>query len=1480
MNQRVVVAGIIAGLAGVFTGLPAHAANMVVNPGIETGTATTAPPWEQKNGGSSFSSTTSHNGSRSIRLVNDYDGTSAPSHDVVQRVTGIVAGKEYMYYVWVKGDDVQGIDAGGKPMGMLTWKTSSGSTVRRWINMHAPYGTYTWRQMTCYCEAPPNATQCDVYVRSWWDCTNGVTYWDDFWMEERDFSHRGSLLNTYQAESASSRYDCTTSTEEPDYTGSGYVVPNSNSSYIQWNAVNEGAGVRYLVFRYSIEAGTPTWEVLLNGVSQGTKVPVVTGTPEGWATIEWQVTLNAGDNTVRLKPKLGVVGPWIDKLEVYAPSGTVPGTPTALTATAVSSTRITLSWADADDQEDGFRIDRRETGAADWTVDYAEVGENVCSYSDAGLPAQTLFYYRVKAYNLVGVSAPSAVASAETLSAASVLISRASSWRYVEGTAEASDPRDLWRATDFDDSAWPTGQAPFGYGPDAHEGPSCNTVLTQMENRNSSVFLRKTFTVTDVSVISELKASVDYDDGFIIWINGERVAEENAPDSATYNALASASHEADVGYQDFLIDMADADLEQGENVLAVQAFNAALNSTDFKIDVELAAVRRVADTKFSHDRGFYDTAFSCTISTETTGATVYCTLNGTDPRAASAGELISGLSPLAVTVDPASSTNRAINGAKAPCVVVRAYAARDGYEPTDTDTHTYLFVDRVRNQPNCMAGEDWVPGDVVPPPTYLTTERETQRMNTEMDPTVVNDSRYTGQIENALRVVPTLSVCGAYGDLFGNVDGIFHNSRQSGEEWERPASLELIHPDGAEGFEIPCGARVSGAWSRLAGKSKMSLSIRFRSVYGAGKLRYQLFPDTNVDKFDHIRLRAQGNDKFAWDGANAAYIRDSFGRGLQRAMGWESPTGRWVHLYINGMYWGLYDVVEVPCSSYMAEHYGGERDDYDVLANRKRYELLPTPPEGVPRVLDGFDTDFLAMHNWITNQNMATLANYQQAESWLNIPQHVDYTLIELWAVNGDWDANQWAFNAPYGSNWRCGQNRLTKNPRFEYFVWDIEVGIRNGHQADDVTGWAGIGHLHEKLRASPEYKMLVADRVYKHMVRTGGVLTPAALSARWQAMADEIELPLVTESARWGDVKQDVPNTVDDDWKVEIAAVKNTFLALRTGYAVADFKGAGLYPSIEPPSFNQDGGVIVTGFRLTLSNPNTSGSIVYTLDGSDPRLPGGGNAGGAIDYTSPVTLSRTTHVKARVRKTTTTWSAVQEATFNYTAHYSAIRITEIMYNPLGGGDFEFVEIKNTGSSTRGLSEMRFNGITYTFPPGTELAGDAMAVLVANEQAFTSRYPGVKTSVAHFGVYRGRLDNGGERLALLDCEGRTVTGVRYNDKSPWPVEADGDGYSLVFDTGEQDDPANWRASNLIGGSPGYDDGAVYRVVVSEVLSHTDLPEKDTIELHNAGSASVDIGGWYLSDSDVAYRKFRIPDATSLAAGGYIVFDEDDFNTDT
>jgi len=298
-------------------------------------------------------------------------------------------------------------------------------------------------------------------------------------------------------------------------------------------------------------------------------------------------------------------------------------------------------------------------------------------------------------------------------------------------------------------------------------------------------------------------------------------------------------------------------------------------------------------------------------------------------------------------------------------------------------------------------------------------------------------------------------------------------------------------------------------------------------------------------------------------------------------------------------------------------------------------------------------------------------------------------------------------------------------------------------------------------------------------------------------------------------------------------------------------------------------------------------GTIYYTSDGSDPRLRGGAVAPSAIAYTGPLVLSQSIHLKARVLSGST-WSGLTEATFYIIQNFTDLLLTEIMYHPAAGGtnftsdDFEFIELKSVASGNLELSGLHFtNGIAYSFPVGTFLAPGHFIVLVSNPDAFSNRYPAVHVN----GVYSGKLSNSGEKLTLVHATGATIFSVNYGTTAPWPATPDGSGFSLVpvnpNANPNPSDAANWRASAFIGGSPGADDPAknIPPILVNEALTHTDLPQLDSVELYNPNPTNVDISNWYLTDQRTQPQKFRIPSSTIIAANGYKVFTENDWNPD-
>ncbi len=225
----------------------------------------------------------------------------------------------------------------------------------------------------------------------------------------------------------------------------------------------------------------------------------------------------------------------------------------------------------------------------------------------------------------------------------------------------------------------------------------------------------------------------------------------------------------------------------------------------------------------------------------------------------------------------------------------------------------------------------------------------------------------------------------------------------------------------------------------------------------------------------------------------------------------------------------------------------------------------------------------------------------------------------------------------------------------------------------------------------------------------------------------------------------------------------------------------------------------------------------------------------------------------------------------------STLQISEIMYNPPDGNVYEFVELYNAGAQKFDLDNVRFSaGIDFTFPNDTSLPTGTYLVLASDVSAFSTKY-----GFAPFGAFAGQLANNGERLTLETSDETELVSVRYDDEVPWPLTADGDGFSLVLhapdDLGADPDLGeNWQASSVAGGSPGAADGAdaIPAVLVNEVLPHTDLPLVDAVELYNPSGRAADVGNWFITDDRTDPAQYQIPDGTLIAPYGYLYFTKD------
>jgi hypothetical protein len=865
---------------------------------------------------------------------------------------------------------------------------------------------------------------------------------------------------------------------------------------------------------------------------------------------------------------------------------------------------------------------------------------------------------------------------------------------------------------------------------------------------------------------------------------------------------------------------------------------------------------------FSHKRGFYETNFSLVLTSETAGATIYFTTNGTPPSPTN-GAIYSA--PLALT----------------NTTVIRAAAFAPGLLPSETGTHSFLFTRDIIRQPDGAPPPGWPPnwgGNVV---------------DYGMDPNVVNDPSYASTIQNDLRVMPSLCLVMDLGDLFDPTRGIYANAINDGIDWERPTSLELIQPDGRDGFQEQAGLRIRGGFSRQSNDPKHSFRFFFREEYGAAKLRFPMFGSTGASSFDKFDLRCAQDHSWAYIGdANGTFLPDTFARDTQGALGQPYPRGDFYHLYINGVYWGVYNTEERPEANFAASYFGGEPEDYDVVrVEYGPFDVVPADGDlGAWRRLwqaatNGFAND--AEYERVQGNNPDGTPN-PAYDVLLDLDNLIDYMLLTIYV--GNYDGPVYQDNFP--NNFFASRNRNARDG-FRFFVHDAELSLSDVNL--DRTGFITVGdpaagssfsesnpqYVWQRLWANAEFRLRAADHAQKHFFN-GGALTPAACRARYAARTNELSRAMVGESARWGDAQREPP-IVREDWIDAVSGVMNNYLPYRSAIVLQQLRNRGLYPNLAAPTFSQLGGVVPAAYPLTMSQSNASGTIWFTLDGNDPRRRGGAVSPSAQAYAGTIVINTPTVVRARV-KDGVTWSALVEATFYPPQDLSGLRLTEIMFNPprlglVDGDEFEFLELKNTGATTIDLTGLFFAaGINFAFTNNTRLAPGSFFVLAGNAARFTAKYSGVAVN----GIYSGRLDNAGETLRLAGAASNIVLSVTYDDVPPWPLVADGFGFSLVPSgalSAEDSHPLHWRASTHPGGSPGRDDppNPIPSIVVNEVLSRPAPPGLDTVELFNPATNPVDVSGWFLTDDPSVPNKFRFTANALIPANGYLVVDESNFN---
>jgi hypothetical protein len=500
--------------------------------------------------------------------------------------------------------------------------------------------------------------------------------------------------------------------------------------------------------------------------------------------------------------------------------------------------------------------------------------------------------------------------------------------------------------------------------------------------------------------------------------------------------------------------------------------------------------------------------------------------------------------------------------------ILRAAEVKGDTLCSPISTASYIFVNSVLNQSNTPEGYPQQWGNYTETWGVATADYE-------MDPEMTGDATLRPKIIEGLKQLPILSIVTDKDNLFSHENdpdrgGIYIYTGppvgdNTGHGWTRPASVELMGGPQQHDFSVACGLRLHGGHGRLADKNpKHSFRLVFKEQYGPKSLKYPLFGENEPKKFDQLVLRCHfGNAWQHWDEGNrekAQYTRDVWARRMQRKMGHTAVNALYVHLFLNGMYWGLYNIAERVDDQYGKDHLGGSKDDIDVI---KIEEDGGNHIEASEGTLDAWNE--LVQ----TAQRAYDDTYYQKLDTLLDIDNFIDYMLINQYAGNTDWDHH----------NWYAIRKRGADSQGFRFLCWDSElifVGANENVMKTNNGNSFPTGIFNNLLR-NENFTHRYLKRA-KKLLADDGYLGQDSVVAVWDSLYYTIDKALYDEAARWGDYRRDVHRwksagklyTVDDTYQKERQRLLTSYFPYRSEFVLGkifDYVGVDDFDDFEMPA-------------------------------------------------------------------------------------------------------------------------------------------------------------------------------------------------------------------------------------------------------------------------------------------------------------------------
>lgn len=531
-------------------------------------------------------------------------------------------------------------------------------------------------------------------------------------------------------------------------------------------------------------------------------------------------------------------------------------------------------------------------------------------------------------------------------------------------------------------------------------------------------------------------------------------------------------------------------------------------------------------------------------------------------------------------------------------------------------TSSYIFVSSVLTQSNAPEGYPAEWGQYSQMWGVATADYE-------MDPEMTGDSKLQPKIVEGLKQLPILSIVSDKDNFFSHErdeerGGIYiftgpPAGDATGHGWTRPASVELFGGPQRHDYSGDCGIRLHGGHGRLAEKNpKHSFRLVFKKEYGKKTMKYPVFGEDEPSQFDQLVLRCHfGNAWQHWDEGNrqrAQYTRDVWARYIQKKLGRTSVNALYVHLFINGMYWGLYNIAERVDDQFGKDHIGGKKSETDVI---KIEEDGGNHIEASEGTLDAWE-EMLATVQQVGRDGLTA-----KLDTLLDIDNFIDYMLINQYAGNTDWNHHNW-----YAI--RRHNNDEAVSEGFRFLCWDSELilmsvneNVASGAINKDKEGY--VTTIFRNLLKSDDFARRYVRRA-KVLLSDNGLLGERSVVAVWDSLYHTIDKAIYAEAARWGDYRRDVHPwqsrgqlyTVDNFYLPERNRLLTEYFPYRSGIVldqilnyvgidVDDFEPAADWVALTANMFHQwegsdDKALVVNenpGTELNLNTSLGSGGVV-----------------------------------------------------------------------------------------------------------------------------------------------------------------------------------------------------------------------------------------------------------------------------------------------